>query len=138
MSEEEKRLVPKISVLNRVLEKLSDQDGFDFNLLEKGPVVSVKTKDIDFSFRVLDPFECTVYIWGDYKHFINPKEARFSGSKFHPATTMIKLKWIGLDMSLEFWFNDDEGKIRYVATSVTEEISVEGHVVLPKQDFPVN
>ena len=99
-------------LVNRI-EESEKNGGIFINTLEPGTRVIAVTRNSTYEIEVIS--EDAVKVQGG-KYFPEPVETYFAGSTW--GGSMLKLKWIGLDMCMEFSLPDKEGVI--VTTKVKE------------------
>lgn len=127
--------VPKVATLDGFTDMVNKNEGLHLTEIDAGKTVIVKTENSTYTILVLDPFKGEVVVTGG-KFFPEPKRCILSGSSLGGA--LLKTRWIGMGMRLEFYSRDEastDSDIFPLVTSTVQSISL---VDLPSSNGTVH
>lgn len=105
-----------VATLENFLQAVNKTAGVFLREIGAGRELFVRTENSEYYIYIIDPEEGKVRVRGG-KHFPEPTECVFNGSTF--GGSMLKTKWVGTGMCLEF-FKDG----RYITTTFVQSIGL--------------
>jgi hypothetical protein len=117
------QLVPRVCTLDGFAQQIDHDGGVDLTALEPLTCLRVQTRNTEYKITVLSPSESKVIIQGG-RFAVEPTAAELSGSSF--GGNFLKVKWIGVNMRMEFHIAD-----RCIVTSPVRSAEIDSNLPGP-------